>query len=324
MNYRHAYHAGNFADVLKHIVLTLCLTHLKRKDAPFRVIDTHAGAGRYRLDQNEAIVTGEWRSGIARIFGVDAQPLTPQQAGLLEPYLTALAADNPDGVLKVYPGSPALVQAALRAGDAFVANELHPEMSPALKQCLAGDKACKVSALDGYAALKALLPPKERRGLVLIDPPFEEPGEFVRMTEGLGEALKRFATGTYLLWYPIKDDKPVDRFRRGVRETAGAHGVEAPLMIELLLRPVRNRLLLNGCGLVVVNPPFTLETDLRRILPMLAQRLGEPGRGSWRLVPITEKSTKNSALTVASRRPLVGSASRPPAGPRAGRRPSRG
>ena len=308
MNYRHAYHAGNFADVLKHIVLTLCLVHLKRKVAPFRIIDTHAGAGRYRLDQSEAETTGEWRSGVAKIFGADAEALSPQQAGLMAPYRDALAADNPDGALKVYPGSPALVQAALRATDALVANELHPEMAQALRKSLGKDKLCKVSTMDGYAALKALLPPKERRGLVLIDPPFEEPGELVRMTDALGEALKRFATGTYLLWYPIKDEKPVERFHRGVLEVTAMYGVAAPLKVELLLRPARNPLLLNGCGLVVVNAPFTLETDLRVLLPMLNQRLGETGTGLFRLGLLAAKAAPSAAMTARRGKPRLGSA----------------
>ena len=181
MNYRHAYHAGNFADVLKHVVLMRCLVHLRRKDAPFRIIDTHAGAGRTPLDQAAAMATGEWRQGIARLFGPDAPPLLPEVAELLAPYLDALRAENPDGTLKVYPGSPVLARAMLRAGDALIANELHPEDAATLRALFGKDKACKVLADDGYRALKAALPPKERRGLVLIDPPFEEPGELVRI-----------------------------------------------------------------------------------------------------------------------------------------------
>ena len=287
MNYRHAYHAGNFADVLKHTVLLLCLQHLKRKETPFRVIDSHAGAGRYRLDLSEAEKTQEWRSGVARVFGPDAAPFSPDLMALLAPYRDALQAENADGALSVYPGSPVLVQSALRPGDALVANELHPDDAAILTAALAHDKLCKVSTLDGYAALKALLPPKERRGLVLIDPPFEQPGELVRMTESLREGLKRFATGIYLLWYPIKDDKPIARFHRGVLEVAEAAGIRPPLKVELLLRPLRNPMLLNGCGLIVVNAPFQLDAELATLLPMLAARLGEPGKGQFQVMPLS-------------------------------------
>lgn len=285
MNYRHAYHAGNFADVLKHIVLMRCLVHLRRKEAPFRVIDTHAGAGRAHLDQAAASATGEWQSGIARLFGADAAPLPPAVADLLAPYLEAIRAENPDGTLKVYPGSPLLMRAMLRAGDALIANELHPEDATALRGLLGKDKACKVLAEDGYRILKAMLPPKERRGLILIDPPFEEPGELIRMTDALKEALARFQTGTYLLWYPIKDEKPVARFQRGVAEVCAAARVEPPASIELLLRVPRNPLILNGCGLIVVNAPHTIHAELQTILPELVKRLDDNGKGTYRLGP---------------------------------------
>ncbi len=287
MNYRHAYHAGNFADVLKHIVLMRCLVHLRRKEAPFRVIDTHAGGGRTRLDQAAATATGEWQQGIAKLFGPAAPPLPPDVAELLAPYLDALRAENPDGGLKVYPGSPVLARAMLRAGDTLIANDLHPEDAATLRALFGKDRACKVLAGDGYLALKAALPPKERRGLVLIDPPFEVPGELVRMTDALTEGLARFQTGTYLLWYPIKDEKPIARFHRGVSEAASAARVEAPLKIELLLRPARNPLILNGCGLVVVNPPFTLERDLQTLLPELAKHLTDHDKGAFRLSALT-------------------------------------
>ncbi len=287
MNYRHAYHAGNFGDVLKHVVLMLCLDHLKRKATPFRVIDTHAGAGRYRLDHSDAAPTDEWRSGIGRLFGPDAEPLPAKAATQLASYLAAIRAENPDGVLNVYPGSPSLVQSALRSNDALVANELHPEDCAILKAVLAKDKLCKVSSLDGYTALKALLPPKERRGLILVDPPFEQPGELVRMTESLSEAVKRFATGIYLLWYPIKDQKPVARFHRGLLDVTTAAALPPPLKVEILLRPLRNPLQLNGSGLAIVNPPFNLEKDLGLLLPLLAQRLGDSDKGSFRLGEVT-------------------------------------
>ena len=300
MNYRHAYHAGNFGDVLKHVVLMLCLDHLKRKETPFRVIDTHAGAGRYRLNHSAAAKTDEWRSGIGRLMGPDASSLPPKVEQRLMSYLAAVRAENPDGVMNVYPGSPALVQTAIRPGDAFVANELHPEDAAILKAVLALDKLCKMSNLDGYAALKALLPPKERRGLVLVDPPFEQPGELIRMTESLGDAIKRFATGIYLLWYPIKDDKPINRFYRGILEVTTAAGLPPPLRVELLLRPLRNPLLLNGAGLAIINPPYQLEAELDELLPKLASLLGDDGKGSHRL-SIATPPDDNSASTGAAK-----------------------
>ena len=290
MNYRHAYHAGNFADVVKHVVLMRCLVHLRRKEAPFRVIDTHAGSGLTRLDHRHAATTGEWRRGIARVFGAEAEPWPAAAADLLAPYLAAVRAENPDGVLVAYPGSPLLACGQLRNGDALIANERHPDDVAALRALLGKDKACTVSADDGYRTLKASLPPRERRGLILIDPPFEEPGELIRMTDALAEGLARFATGTYLLWYPIKDEKPVARFHRAIRELALAARVEPPLRIEMLLRPPRNPLILNGCGLIVVNPPYTLAGELEVLLPHLANRLGEPGKGSFRCEPVDGSS----------------------------------
>jgi 23S rRNA (adenine2030-N6)-methyltransferase len=287
MNYRHAYHAGNFADVLKHIVLMRCLEHLRRKEAPFRVIDTHAGSGLTRLDQRESATTGEWQGGIARLLGPEARPLPPAVAAVLATYLDAVRSENPAGTLTTYPGSPLLARGMLRASDKLIVNELHPEDAAALRGLLGRDKACKVLTEDGYQLIKAALPPLERRGLVLIDPPFEQPGELIRMTDALGEALARFATGTYLLWYPIKDEKPVARFHRGILEATAAARIEPPLKIELLLRPARNPLVLNGCGLVVVNPPYTLEADMTLALPELVNRLGDQGKGMFRLGPLT-------------------------------------
>jgi 23S rRNA (adenine2030-N6)-methyltransferase len=271
MNYRHAYHAGNFADVLKHIVLVQGLEHLKKKPAPFRVIDSHAGIGRYRLDAKETALTGEWRDGIARVLA--EAPKAPATAlRVLQPYLDVVAASNTghEGLL-VYPGSPQITASLLRRGDTLVANELHKDDSKRLAKNFEDDRQVKVMTLDGWTALKSLLPPHERRGLVLVDPPYEEPGELRRLTEALGHALDRFKSGLYLLWYPIKDPKHVQRFRRGIIETATAAGIETVLDLELLLRAPRNPDLLNGCGVIVVNPPFTLQADMAAILPLLAQ-----------------------------------------------------
>ena len=189
MNYRHAYHAGNFADVLKHLVLALVIDYMRRKEAPFRVIDTHAGCGRYALGSIQAGKTGEWRGGIGRLLGPDSKPLPPDVAKVMRPYLDAVRAENPAPPLEVYPGSPLIARHLMREQDVLVANELHPEDHADLKSAIGRDRRVKLLALDGWVALKSLLPPKERRGVVLIDPPFEQEGEFDRLSGGVGRGL---------------------------------------------------------------------------------------------------------------------------------------
>jgi 23S rRNA (adenine2030-N6)-methyltransferase len=276
MNYRHAYHAGNFADVLKHAVLALVIAYLKRKEAPFRVIDTHAGTGRYRLTSEEAVKTGEWKSGIGRLLGPDAQPLPAGVARQLRPYLDAIRAANPDGGLDFYPGSPLIALSLMRPQDTLVANELHPEDLSRLRSCIGGDRRAKVTGLDAWVALKSLLPPRERRGVVLVDPPFEEAGELERACTGLAQALKRFSTGIYLLWYPIKDVKPIGRFHARFATLGAPKMLRVELMIERATNPDR----LNGCGLVIVNPPYTLEGEIAAVLPELERRMAARGAGS--------------------------------------------
>ena len=199
MNYRHAYHAGNFADVLKHAVLALVIEHAKLKPAPFRVLDTHAGIGRYDLTTAEAAKTGEWRQGIARLIGPDARPIPDTQAGLLAPFLDVVRGENPLGELRFYPGSPLIARRLLRPDDRLIATELHPEDCAELRRRFARDKQTRIVELDGWLALKAFLPPKERRGVILIDPPYEARDELQRVTDGLAAAVRRFRGGTYLL-----------------------------------------------------------------------------------------------------------------------------
>ncbi|MBZ9704741.1 MULTISPECIES: 23S rRNA (adenine(2030)-N(6))-methyltransferase RlmJ [unclassified Mesorhizobium] len=276
MNYRHAYHAGNFADVLKHVVLTRLLEYLKQKDKAFRVIDTHAGIGRYDLSSPEAQKTGEWQGGIGRL--VDAAP-EAQAAMLLAPYLDAVRACNADGPLKKYPGSPLVARHLLRKQDRLSAIELHPKDVAKLKTEFAGDFQTRVIELDGWLALGAHLPPKEKRGLVLIDPPFEEEGEFGRLVDGLAKAHKRWPGGIYALWYPIKDRKAVIGFRKALKET----GVPKLLDIEFEIRPASQEPNLDGSGLVVANPPFTLEGELRILLPALHKLLVLEKPAHWTL-----------------------------------------
>src|SRR5262245_16941057 len=280
MNYRHSYHAGNFADVLKHAVFALALQYLKRKEAPLRVIDTHAGAGRYVLTSPQSAKTGEWQGGIARLLGPNAKPLPQPAARHLQPYLGAVRAENAADTIAVYPGSPAIALRLLRAHDRLSANELHPEERLRLQHAIGGDRRVKVMGLDAWVALKALLPPKERRGIILIDPPFEEKDELDTMAAGLAHALERFATGLYIAWYPIKDPEPVARFHAAVAQLAPRSKL---LRIELMLRRPIERDRLNGCGLVVINPPFTLEEQLAAVLPELTQRCAAEGGAIYRL-----------------------------------------
>src|SRR5262249_49983279 len=211
MNYRHAFHAGNFADVFKHAVLVRILVHLREKPAAFRVIDTHAGSGVYDLGGTEAGKTLEWRDGIERLR---CAKLNDAVAALLASSLDAVAALNPGSALTAYPGSPKLVQSLIRKQDRLIACELEPEAAAALKLALRRDPRAKAIAIDGWTALTAYVPPKERRGLVLIDPPFEQPNEFSSLAQGLTAAHRKWPTGLYLLWYPIKDQAEVATFIR--------------------------------------------------------------------------------------------------------------
>ncbi len=279
MNYRHAFHAGSFADVVKHAVLALVLDYLGRKPKPYRVIDTHAGIGSYRLDSDEALRSGEWRSGIARLLGDDAPPLPADIAELLRPYLDAVRACNALGELTVYPGSPSLALALMRPGDRLVASELHPDDVAHLARVMAHDLRAKVLAIDGWQALRSLLPPKERRGVVLVDPPFELAGEYGRLADGLRQAVHRFATGTVLLWFPVKDERAVAAFA----ERLGRLGLDKLLWIELRTQAIATAERLAGTGLVVLNPPFGLEAQLRLLLPFLADRLATGEGGSWQV-----------------------------------------
>ena len=258
MNYRHAYHAGSFADVVKHAVLARIIAYLKEKPAAFRIIDTHAGAGLYDLAGPEASRTGEWREGVGRVL---AAKLEPAARDLLAPYLDAIAAFNA-GPLKVYPGSPVLLQQWLRPQDRLVACEKEPNAARALMARLRADRRAKAVAIDGYTALNAYVPPNERRGLVLVDPPFEQPGEFDALARALAAAHRKWPTGIYALWYPVKDARETEGFSRRLTRL----GIPRTLQAELIL-PDREGL--RGSGLTLVNPPWRLESELAVLLPAL-------------------------------------------------------
>lgn len=276
MNYRHAYHAGNFADVVKHIILTRIVLYLQRKEQAFRVMDTHAGIGRYDLKGTEAGKTGEWVNGVGRLMGAK---LDPQVAELLAPYLDIIRAENVDGQMRHYPGSPLIVRHLLRKQDRLSALELHPQDAKLLAEVFEGDFQTRVTELDGWLALGAHLPPKEKRGLVLIDPPFEVGGEFDRLVEGLARAHKRFSGGTFALWYPVKDIQQLRRFTDMLADT----GIPKILRTELMIRAPSAEPRLDGTGMIIVNPPFTLEAELQTILPALSKILSDQTNAGFRV-----------------------------------------
>lgn len=281
MNYRHAFHAGSFADVFKHAVLCRILTYLREKPAGFRVVDTHAGTGLYDLTSAEAKRGGEWRDGIARLVAEqEAGKLPDNIATLLAPYLDAVGALNERGKLKLYPGSPALTRAWLRAQDRLVACELEPLAYTGLKRNLRGDDRIKTLELDGWTGLSAQVPPPERRGLVLVDPPFEEDADFHRLSHMLGLAYRKWATGIYALWYPIKGRGEADALAKRLTKL----GIAKILRAELIVSPVSDQTRLNGSGLILVNPPWTLHGELAVLLPALVELLEvQPRSGSYKL-----------------------------------------
>jgi len=279
VNYRHAFHAGSFSDVLKHAVLARILVHLKRKEAPFRFIDTHAGAGRYDLSGDEARRSPEWREGIARVLM--ARPPAPV-GELLRPYLQAVGPHDAEGRPVAYPGSPAIAQTLMRAQDRIALCEANPDEREALIAVLGRDGRLSIVGTDGYVALNAYLPPKERRGVILIDPPFEAPGEAGGIVHALERALRKWPTGAYVAWRPIRDARDDARFLNAV----AALGAPNILRLELDIGPgpigAHGQEPLTRAGLLVVNPPHPLVGEARTLLPWLAQTLGR-GEGGKQL-----------------------------------------
>jgi 23S rRNA (adenine2030-N6)-methyltransferase len=281
MNYRHAFHAGGFADVIKHIVLVRILTYLQDKPAAFRVIDTHAGAGVYDLAGDEARRGGEWLTGIARVMQARFSETT---LPLVAPYLDIVRAFNSPRELKAYPGSPLIARALLRPQDRLTACEIEPKARKRLIDALRRDTQARVVDLDGWVALPAFVPPNERRGLVLIDPPFEAKDEFERMAAGFEEAFTKWPTGSYLLWYPVKSRRATDSLARHVAELVGAGAAPGKcLRLEFSVAPQAAGEALASAGLLIVNPPWTLMGELRAILPELEKPLGQGGAGRFRL-----------------------------------------
>lgn len=273
MNYRHAFHAGNFADVLKHVVLIMLVEHLKKKPAPFFFLDTHAGRGRYDLSQAESQKSGEYRDGIGRLLEVRPGDLPPELAHYVG--LVREAAGPGRSAITAYPGSPALVALLRRPGDRLVLVEMEPREADALRDLLGRRKQVSILEGDGYAALKAHLPPRENRGLVLIDPPYESDAEFDRVLEGLEVAHDRWPTGTFCVWYPVTGRAGPTRFRRELERS----GIRRVLGITLGVRPHDAQVGMGTSGLVIVNPPWQIDARLGDLLPELHRRLAPDGQG---------------------------------------------
>jgi 23S rRNA (adenine2030-N6)-methyltransferase len=259
MNYRHIYHAGNFADCVKHALFLLILRAMQRKDKPLLILDTHAGTGRYDLASIAAEKTGEWRNGIAKLLAAHPPALAD--------YLTLVE------TIGLYPGSPAIAAFLRRENDRLICCERHPEDAATLKNAFAGMQNIAIHERDGYAALKAFLPPPEKRGLILLDPPFEHPDEFLHLTAAVKLGFDRFPTGIFAAWYPIKTRAPVRDFLETLKFTK----LRDVINVEFCLRPPIDAARLNGCGLLIINPPFGFQAAAEPVLQALADVLGEPG-----------------------------------------------
>jgi 23S rRNA (adenine2030-N6)-methyltransferase len=272
--YRHHFHAGNFADVVKHALAVRLLVALAAKAKPFCYVDTHAGVGRYDLTHPWAQKNAEFRDGIARLWDRRDLPET------LAPYMAAVRAENPDGKLRFYPGSPRVARRFLRPGDRMVLSELNKTDAAALGELFARDRQVTVHLMDGYRSLKAHLPPQERRGLVLVDSSFDRAGEFKRLAAAMAAAHSRWATGVYAVWYPLMEPSTMRAFERDVAAT----GIRKLLQLELAVRPERWTASLRGCGMLVVNPPFRFDVESRTLLDWLWRALAPAGEGGRRVV----------------------------------------
>ncbi len=263
LSYRHSFHAGNHADVLKHIVQSLILNALQQKEKPFVYHDTHSGVGRYDLTHEWSEKTGEYKQGIARIW---QQNVTPPA---IQSYLDAVKALNESEELRYYPGSPRVARAHLRAQDRMVLTELHPSDYPLLEQEFHRDRQVSIYKEDGFQRLIGSLPPQERRGLVLIDPPYELAKEYSDVVRAIAQSYKRWATGIYAIWYPVVNRDTIDDMLEGL-ESLGIHKI---LQIELGVSPDTHERGMTASGMIVINPPWTLEGQMKEILPFLQQAI---------------------------------------------------
>jgi 23S rRNA (adenine2030-N6)-methyltransferase len=298
MNYRHAFHAGNFADILKHVVLAQCVSYMTEKDKPFRIVDSHAGIGSYDLASNEAERSPEWKDGIARLWDAD---LPEGVAKALEPYLHVIRGMNDDGVLTTYPGSPQISADLSRDIDRLHLCELHEEDSRTLGRYFSRDARVKVENRDGYKALTSLLPPKEKRGLVIIDPPFEHPDELAHMAQAAMAAFTKWPTGTFVFWRSLKNLWAADRFDQGLSEWLISEKGVAPekiLRADLWVRDLASEGKLAGAGVVIINPPWELEDKLLGLMPWLADTLAQGDGYGWRVDGALTEEDVEAAVAV--------------------------
>jgi 23S rRNA (adenine2030-N6)-methyltransferase len=272
MNYRHAFHAGNHADVLKHLIISRIIALLARKEAPFVCLDSHAGLGLYDLKGDEASRTGEWLEGIARLWNADDLPASTDD------YFQVLKAMNPDGELRYYPGSPELARQLTRDQDRVLLNEKHPHDGQLLKENMRGDRRVAVHLGEGWHVPRALLPVAEKRALLLIDPPFEQSDEQDRCITALNESISRMRQTIVAIWYPIKDERQLKRFYQGLSKSTAPKLLRA----ELFVHSPDDATRLTGSGLVIANAPWGLEDELKELLPWLAKNLAQ-SEGNWRL-----------------------------------------
>ena len=279
LSYRHSYHAGNFADVLKHSVQSLIIEALKQKPKAFVYQDTHSAAGRYHLKDSHGEKTGEYREGIARLW------LRKDLPTLLEPYLQTVRQLNPNGELAYYPGSPKIARLLMGQEDKLELTELHPTDYKLLQQEFARDKKVRIQQMDGYQGLKAMLPPPQRRGLVLIDPPYEIKTEYQQAVQGIKQGYKRFATGIYALWYPVLTRSQVNN----LCEDLAGQGIRKILRIESCVAGDTPGRGMTGSGMLVVNPPWKLYEQMQELLPWLTQELRQDDGAHWTLEWLVEE-----------------------------------
>lgn len=279
LSYRHSYHAGNHADVLKHTVLALCLDYLKEKEKPFVYVDTHAGAGRYLLQSEHAEKTGEYLTGINRIWQ------TPNKPALLDPYLKVLHHYNRSDKLKTYPGSPLIAKNILRSHDRLMLTELHSSDFPLLRHEFLKDPRVNVTRCDGYHQLKSKLPPKERRGLILIDPSYEIKHDYEEAVNALYEGYRRFSTGIYALWYPVVLRHHSQRMIQRLVDKR----IKRILQIELAIKPDNSQKGMTASGMIIVNPPWQLPSQMESLLPWLLKTLVPEQTGNYTLTELASE-----------------------------------
>jgi len=279
LSYRHSFHAGNFADVLKHLVQVLLLEALQQKPTPFVYHDTHSAAGRYNLRDKTSEKTGEYKDGIAKVWLRDDLPEA------MESYIDIIQSLNPNGVLQHYPGSPLVAKSMIGKTQRMELTELHPTDLALLEQEFAGDRKVRIQKIDGYKGIQAMLPPPQRRALVLIDPPYELKTEHDDAIRGIVAAHKRFATGIYALWYPVVSRAQVERFCEKFKQ----QGIRKILRVELNIKQDTNEYGMTGTGMIIVNPPWKLEQQLRDTLPWLLKHLGQDSKANFKIEWLVEE-----------------------------------